>query len=121
VLFQPELTLEGLKGALNPLPEAAQRAVPAWLISAVGTQQARPIGGDQLLEVAAGEALIAQDDQPGAQPSTLVVRVAAGADMATRATDTCPEPLLRQGTAASRKGSMVDVRPPWPPGLLVPE
>jgi hypothetical protein len=74
VLLQPELTLEGLDGALDPLPEAAQRAVPAWLVSAVGSQQPGAIAGDELVELAAGEALVGQDDQPRPQPGALVVQ-----------------------------------------------
>jgi hypothetical protein len=74
VLFQAELALERLEDALDPLPEAAQRAVPAWLISAVGSQQPGAVGGDQLLEVAAGQALIGQDDQARTQPAALMVQ-----------------------------------------------
>jgi hypothetical protein len=74
VLFQAELTLEGLEGALDPLPELAQGALPGWLISAVGSQQPGPVGGDHLVELAAGEALIGQDDQARTQSSALVVQ-----------------------------------------------
>src|SRR6266508_6833509 len=63
VAFQPELVLEGVEGALDPLPDPAQRAVPARLVGAVGAQQPGAVAGDELLEVAAGEALVAQQEQ----------------------------------------------------------
>src|SRR4029453_3022188 len=74
VLFQPELAFEGLEGALDPLPEAAQRSQPTRLIRAVGAQQHRAIAGDQLLELLPSEALVAQDDQSPAQPGALMVQ-----------------------------------------------
>src|SRR5512132_2900181 len=52
VAFQPELALEALECALDPLPEPAQRPQPARLISTVRTQQPGPVGGDQLVELA---------------------------------------------------------------------
>ena len=51
VAFQAELVLEGVEGALDPLPPAAQRPIPARLIGTIRTQQDRTVGGDQLLEV----------------------------------------------------------------------
>src|ERR671915_2046998 len=51
VAFQTELVLEGGKGALDPLPEAAQRPVPARLIGTVRTQQPGPMGCNQLLKL----------------------------------------------------------------------
>jgi hypothetical protein len=72
--LQPELVFEGVEGALDPLPPTAQRAVPAGLVSTVGTQQDRAITSDQLLEVLAGKALVGQDDQPRPQPTALVVQ-----------------------------------------------
>jgi len=74
VAFQPQLVFEGVEGALDPLTPATQRPVPARLISTVGTQQHRAMGGDQLLEVAAGEAFVGHDDQPWPQPAALVVQ-----------------------------------------------
>src|SRR4029453_2733366 len=74
VAFQAELVFEGVEGALDPLAPAAQRPVPAWFISPVGTQQDRAIAGDQLLKVPAGKALVGHDDQPRPQPPTLVVQ-----------------------------------------------
>src|SRR5919109_1903150 len=74
VPFQPELAFEGLEGALDPLPEAPQRAMPAWLISPVGSQQPGAVAGDELVELAAGKALVAQDDQSRAQLGALVVQ-----------------------------------------------
>src|SRR5919109_5587922 len=73
VAFQAKLALEGLEGALDPLPETAQRPMPVRFISTVGTQQDGAIAGDQLLELAAGEPLVGQDDQSGPQPTAFVV------------------------------------------------
>ena len=42
VPFQSELVFEGIEGALDPLAEAAQRAVPAGLIGPVGRSSAAP-------------------------------------------------------------------------------
>ena len=48
--------------------------MPAWLISPVGSQQPGAVVGDELVELAAGKALVAQDDQARTQPSALVVQ-----------------------------------------------
>jgi hypothetical protein len=74
VPFQPELALEGLEGALDPLPQAPQRPQPAGLISPVGSQQPGAMAGDELVEVTTGNALVAQDDQARAQLGALVVQ-----------------------------------------------
>src|SRR4029450_10973575 len=74
VAFQPKLVFEGVEGALDPLPPAAQRAMPAWFVGAVRSQQHRAIAGNELLELAAGEPLVGQDDQPRPQPVALVVQ-----------------------------------------------
>ena len=74
MLFQSQLVFEGVEGALDPLPDPAQRSMPAWLISTVGAQQRRAIAGDQLLERLPGEALVAQDEQARAQPLALVLQ-----------------------------------------------
>jgi hypothetical protein len=47
--------------------------VTSWLIGTVGTHQDRPVGGDQLLEVLTGEALVSQHDQARPQPVALLV------------------------------------------------
>src|ERR687898_87203 len=74
VAFQAKLVFEGVEGALDPLAPAAQRPMPVWLIGTIGTQQDRTVGGDQLLEVPTGEALVGHDDQPRPQPGALVVQ-----------------------------------------------
>src|SRR5215211_8570846 len=51
VAFQPKLVFEGVEGALDPLPPATQRAMPAWFVGAVRSQQHRAIAGDELLEL----------------------------------------------------------------------
>src|SRR4029453_4972556 len=68
VAFQPELVFEGVEGALDPLAPATQRAQPVGLVGTVGAQQGRAVGGDQLLELPAGEPLVAQDEQSWPQP-----------------------------------------------------
>jgi hypothetical protein len=45
-----------------------------------------------------------------------VVHAAAVVDMANRATDTCPEPLLPRATGRFKEGQQVGVRPPCHPG-----
>jgi hypothetical protein len=65
VAFQPKLVFEGVEGALDPLGPAAQRAVPVRFVLAVRAQQPGAIAGDQLFELAAGDSLVGQDDQPG--------------------------------------------------------
>src|SRR4029450_5757134 len=72
--FQPELVFEGVEGALDPLAPATQRAQPVGLVGTVGAQQGRAVGGDQLLELPAGEPLVAQDEQSWPQPGALVVQ-----------------------------------------------
>ena len=47
--------------------------MPAWLVGPVGAQQPRTIAGDELFEVAAGEALVADQQQPRTQAATLVI------------------------------------------------
>jgi hypothetical protein len=74
VLFQPELAFEGLEGALDPLPQAAQRSQPTRLIGAVGSQQPGAVVGDELVEPATGKALFAHVDQSPAQPGALMVQ-----------------------------------------------
>src|SRR4029450_6974653 len=78
VAFQPKLVFEGVEGALDPLPPAAQRAMPAWFVGAVRSQQHRAIAGNELLELAAGEPLVRQDDQPPPQPVALAVQPPGG-------------------------------------------
>src|SRR5579863_3927833 len=68
VSFEVELALEGVVDRFDPLPDPAEGAVPGCLVLAVGADQVQPVpGGDQVLELAAGEALVADEDQPGAQ------------------------------------------------------
>src|SRR5215216_3940570 len=73
VLFQSKLALEGVEGALDPLADTPQGPMPAWLVGPVGAQQPRTIAGDELFEVAAGEALVADQQQPRTQAATLVI------------------------------------------------
>ena len=40
--FQPELVVEGVEGALDPLAEAAQRPEPVRLVTAVGRTSTAP-------------------------------------------------------------------------------
>src|SRR6266540_1278556 len=73
VMFQAELAIEGAEGALDPLADAPQRPNPALLVGPVGAQQPRHVLADELVELAAGEALVADQQQAWAQPGTLVV------------------------------------------------
>ena len=68
VAFQVELAFEGVVDRLDPLPDPADRAVPGCLVLAVGADQVQPEpGGDQVLELAAGEPLVADEGQAGPQ------------------------------------------------------
>src|SRR5271169_1936378 len=68
VAFEVELALEGVVDRFDPLPDPADGSVPGCLVLAVGADQAQPeSGGDQVLELASGEALVADEDQPGPQ------------------------------------------------------
>src|SRR5499427_412197 len=62
VLFERELSFEGVDDALDPLADRAQGAVASRLILAIGTEQS----GSQLrhsrLQEAVGEAFVADDD-----------------------------------------------------------
>src|SRR5215210_2846454 len=66
--FQAELVFERVEQALDPLTDPAQRPEPAWLVFAVGPQQPGAIAGDELFQLAAGKALVANHQQPRAQP-----------------------------------------------------
>src|SRR6266567_8317586 len=66
VSFEVELALEGVVDRLDPLPDPADGPVPGHLVLAVGADQAQPeSGSDQVLELASGEALVADQDQAG--------------------------------------------------------
>src|SRR5919201_4475434 len=68
VAFQAKLVLEGVEGALDPLPDPAQRPHPAGLVGAVRSQQPRAVLGDQPFEVATSKVLVDQDEQARPQP-----------------------------------------------------
>jgi hypothetical protein len=56
------------KDGLDPLADPAGRAAAGNLVAAVGADQAQPeTVSDPLLELAPGEALVADQDQAGAQ------------------------------------------------------
>ena len=65
--FQPELVLEGVQGALDPLAHAAKRPEPAWFVLAIRADQPCPQLADVLVERAAGKALVGQDDRARGQ------------------------------------------------------
>src|SRR5262245_66663651 len=58
VAFEVELAFEGVVDRLDPLADPADRAVAGFLVAAVGADQVhREGGGDQVFELAPGEAL----------------------------------------------------------------
>src|SRR5438876_5944578 len=65
VLFQPELAFEGVDDALDPLADAAQRPVPAWLVGTIRAQHDRAELADVAFEVATCESLVGVDAGPG--------------------------------------------------------
>src|SRR2546423_7630863 len=68
VAFQVQLAFEGVVDRLDPLPDPADRSVPGRLVAPVRPDQAQPVpGGDQILEIPAGEALVPDQYQPRAQ------------------------------------------------------
>src|SRR6516225_9113036 len=68
VSFEVELALEGVVDRLDPLPDPPDRAVAGCLVAAVRADQGQPEpGGDQVLELPPGEALVADEDHPGPQ------------------------------------------------------
>ena len=67
VVFESELAFEGVEDGLDPLTAAGELPKPGRLVFAVGADQVRTQrAGDEGFEVPAGEALVAEDDLPGA-------------------------------------------------------
>src|SRR5947208_11589974 len=65
VAFEVQLAFEGVVDRLDPLADPADGPVPGCLVAAVGADQGHPeAGGDQVLEVAPGEALVPDEGQP---------------------------------------------------------
>ena len=69
VALQRELILAGVDDRLDPLADAAERAEASWFVTAVGTQQLAAAGGDELLELVAGKAFVADDSLAGLERS----------------------------------------------------
>src|ERR1700747_1589908 len=68
VAFEVELAFEGVVDRLDPLADPADGPVPGCLVAAVGPDQVQgESGGDQVLELPPGEALVADEGQPGPQ------------------------------------------------------
>src|SRR5580704_6977153 len=64
VAFQVELAFEGVVDRFDPLADPADGSVPGCLAAPVGADQAHAVpGGDQLLEVAPGEAFVPDQGQ----------------------------------------------------------
>ena len=67
VVFEGELAFEGVDDRFDPLAVTGEGAEPGGFIFAVGADQVRAeFAGDEGFEVAPGEALVAEDDLPGA-------------------------------------------------------
>ena len=68
VAFEVQLALEGVVDRLDPLPDPADRSVPGRLVAPVGADQVQAeAAAEQVLEVLAGEALVADEGQPRPQ------------------------------------------------------
>src|SRR5215467_13074386 len=65
VLFERELTLEGVVDALDPLADGSQRSESTLFVLAVGPDHDGLEGGSVVLEEDAREPFVAQDDLPG--------------------------------------------------------
>src|SRR2546430_15800251 len=63
VLFEPELTLEGVVDGLDALPDPAQLAVAARLVAPIRSDQDGRQFADEGLELPAGVPLVGQDEQ----------------------------------------------------------
>src|SRR4051812_34703871 len=62
VAFERELAFGRFEDRFDPLADGAERA-EAWpLVFAVGTQQLRAEGGDELLELFTGKAFVGDDE-----------------------------------------------------------
>src|SRR5690349_5427111 len=67
VAFEVELAFEGVVDRFDPLADPADRSVAGRLVAAVRADQVQPVaGGEQVLELAPGEALVADEGQPPA-------------------------------------------------------
>jgi hypothetical protein len=64
MVLERELVLAGVDDRLDPLPHAGERAEARLLVAAVGTDEGRPVVADDLLELLAREALVADDHLP---------------------------------------------------------
>src|SRR6516225_9049544 len=62
VQFERELALGGVDDRLDPLADAAELAEPGLLVFAVGADEHGVQRGNGLLEFAAGESFVADDD-----------------------------------------------------------
>src|ERR687897_200207 len=67
VQFQRELALGGVDDRLDPLADAAELAEPRRLVAAVGADERGIERGDDLFELFAGEAFVADDDLAAAE------------------------------------------------------
>lgn len=91
VVFQSELAFQRVEHGLDPLPDAAEFAEPRVLVLAVRADQVRAeVLGDERLERGSGEALVADDDLPGAEQVPVVAEHRLGgfafADLRVRKT-----------------------------------
>src|SRR5512140_151929 len=68
VAFEVELAFEGVVDRFDPLADPPDRPMAGRLVAAVGADQAQAEpGGEQVLELPPGEALVADQGQPGPQ------------------------------------------------------
>src|ERR671936_1470589 len=67
MLFQPQLVLEGVDHALDPLAHAAKRSEPARLILAIRPDEAGAQRCQMLFQGPTSKALVGQDDRAGGQ------------------------------------------------------
>src|ERR1700730_11689563 len=116
VPFEVELAFEGVVDRFDPLADPADGPVAWCLVAAVGTDQVdAEAGGDQVLEVPPGEALVADEDQPGPQ--------GAGAAGMREPAGGCPASAdLGAGQAPGdghpvRGSDQVQLQPPVPAGM----
>lgn len=79
MVFEGELSFEGVEDRLDPLPVAADLPEPWWFVFAVGSDQVRAEAGvDEGLEPFACESLVRDDDLPGTDQMVIVFEQGPG-------------------------------------------
>ncbi|WSA40366.1 hypothetical protein OG946_25150 [Streptomyces sp. NBC_01808] len=114
MVFQAELTFEGVEHRLDPLADTGQSAVPGGFVLAVRPHQvdAQPFG-EERLELAPGEALVGEDHLPAAD-EVVVAFQQRGHHFAFAELGVCQAPGHRHAFGG---GEQVEPEPPEEAGV----